>query len=266
MREIVGSKRADWISTSAYEDVLVYGRAGADNISGSALSDTIYGGIGNDLLAGGAGNDVIYGGNGNDTIYGDYRQVDENPASPFADAPSYEQIRGGNGDDVIYGGSGWIVAIGGAGDDMIYGHGGQLFGDEAPGELQVAAGNDLLVTQMGHSGATPTDHTGGRGADVFYVYAATYDGIGSRVDVRDFTAEDRVSFNGSLPDGTFLAGQSMFAAFDTNGDRVLDGTDAPSAVGVTWADPFANALCMQLFDGDMVALWGIQSLSDWQMV
>lgn len=266
MREIVGSKRADWIVADAYDDVTVYGRGGADDIAGSALGDMIYGGRGDDFLAGGAGNDVLLGGNGNDTIYGDYYLLDEIPPPFPAGTPSYEQIRGGNGDDTIYGGAGWIVAVGGRGDDTIEGAGGQLFGDEAPGEPQVAAGNDLLVTRMHFAGWTPTEMTGGRGADTFWVTADQFDGIASRVDVRDFTAEDRIAFDGNAPDGTFLSGQSMFAAFDTNGDRVLDGTDATSPVGVTWADPFANALCMQLFDGDMVALWGTQSLSDWQMV
>lgn len=266
MREIVGTKKGDWIFTSTYDAVLVYGRGGPDDISGSVLADTIYGGPGNDLLSGAGGNDTIFGGNGNDTIYGDYYYADgDTPAG----LPSLELIRGGNGDDTIYGGpgGGWIVAVGGAGDDAIYANGGQLFGDEAPGEPQVAAGNDLLVTGMGLGAWAPTDHTGGRGADVFYVNANTFDGIASRVDVRDFTAEDRVAFHGASPDGLqWLYGPEMFAALDTNGDRVLDGTDAPSAVGVTWADPFANALCMQLFDGDMVAVWGTQALSDWQMV
>ena len=51
----------DSINDTADNADLVYGQAGADNISSGSGDDWIYGGSGNDTVDGGSGDDVIYG-------------------------------------------------------------------------------------------------------------------------------------------------------------------------------------------------------------
>ena len=57
----------DSINDTADNADLVYGQAGADDISSGSGNDWVYGGSGNDTVSGGTGDDVIYGDGGTST-------------------------------------------------------------------------------------------------------------------------------------------------------------------------------------------------------
>jgi Ca2+-binding RTX toxin-like protein len=77
------------LGTEDYD--VLYGREGAEVLSGLGGNDYIYGNGGNDTLDGGAGVDYLDGGNGNDTLYG---------------MEGVDYLHGGAGNDTLDGGSG----------------------------------------------------------------------------------------------------------------------------------------------------------------
>ncbi|MFM7071034.1 MAG: Calx-beta domain-containing protein, partial [Planctomycetota bacterium] len=61
------------VTTTAFpamQQVVVFGGAGNDNLTGSAFADVLEGGAGVDTLNGGAGHDALFGGAGNDSLAG----------------------------------------------------------------------------------------------------------------------------------------------------------------------------------------------------
>jgi Ca2+-binding RTX toxin-like protein len=57
-------------STILGKNLLVFGGAGNDTITGGSGANTLYGGAGNDTITGGSGANTLYGGAGNDTLTG----------------------------------------------------------------------------------------------------------------------------------------------------------------------------------------------------
>ncbi|MGL4386411.1 MAG: calcium-binding protein [Snodgrassella alvi] len=76
-----------------YDDLVLIGTAGIDELTGRKGNDILTGGSNTDFLMGGDGNDILDGGSGND----------------FLD--------GGNGDDILIGGTGNDTLTGGTGND-----------------------------------------------------------------------------------------------------------------------------------------------------
>lgn len=143
---------------------------------------------------------------------------------------------GGVGDDYLnWDGSG--LAVGGKGHDEIdAGDGCRIFGDEGPSLPSRVIGNDILRTYAGAEGGV-SEQTGGGGADWFR-FIAYYDGsadssAASTVEVTDFTkGVDKLgmSFTSIPADGgntAFYTMADVFGLLDTDGNGILDGTDAP---------------------------------------
>lgn len=71
VEQIDGNTGHDTIDASSQRtDIVLYGMAGNDNLTGGSQNDTLYGGDGQDRLNGGLGDDALFGGNGNDTLIG----------------------------------------------------------------------------------------------------------------------------------------------------------------------------------------------------
>lgn len=249
MKIVNGTARADYFSFYwNLEPVLVHGRGGADRLWGTAYDDTLFGDAGDDTLDGFAGNDRLAGGKGADTL-GDYQ--------------GWNDLRGGAGDDVV-GGTGLLV--GGLGNDWIGLLGGIAYGDVSPEFTSRQAGNDTFTVDMRYHTEIPFyQAVGGPGADRYLVEFSA-DAVQSRLDVWDFDQAAGDSFNINVQPGLdsgqygVLVG-SLELELDTNRDGLIDGRDPASIFGVTWADPFANAVCFLSSDGDMLALWGTQSVT-----
>ncbi len=111
--------------------VIVYGEAGEDNLSGSEASDYVDGGRdadiveghgGDDYIIGGAGADVASGGSGNDIIFGASGDLVETGSGAigweaYADEAK-DTLYGGGGADVLYADQ-WDRAYGGEGEDIV---------------------------------------------------------------------------------------------------------------------------------------------------
>ncbi|GAA6165072.1 hypothetical protein NBRC116590_27760 [Pelagimonas sp. KU-00592-HH] len=98
---------------ASWENVNLFGDAGAngffgsqneDFMSGRGGADTLEGGWGNDTLQGDAGNDILRGGNNDDILRGGL---------------GADTLEGGNGDDILEGGGGTDVLDGGDGLDLV---------------------------------------------------------------------------------------------------------------------------------------------------
>lgn len=203
----------------------------------------IRGGLGDDSIEGRMGNDILYGDGGNDAL----QDV----------TGGFNRLYGGRGDDVIFNinGEAWGgvgnddvsalgLAVGGSGDDRVSGSG-QLFGDEGPGVTPSAVGNDTLHTS---TGATPTQMTGGLGADQFSV-GANIDGVYGIVEIMDFTAgQDKIGVGEWHGGGDADPGnpyQTTFDRLDANHNGVIEFTDSAGADG-DWYTPDGGAV---YFDG-----------------
>ncbi|HRW07060.1 MAG TPA: hypothetical protein P5121_18280, partial [Caldilineaceae bacterium] len=137
---------------------LILGLGGNDTLKGGSKDDILCGGEGNDDLDGGSGADQLYGGNGNDKLSGGSSddQLDGGAGSDQLDGGAGDDVvRGGADNDQLSGGSGHDQLDGGTGNDQLDGGAGndQLNGGAGDDELKAGAGNDIL--------------TGGIGADKF---------------------------------------------------------------------------------------------------
>lgn len=220
-----------------------HGRRGNDYLTGAAGTDILHGDAGSDVLSGGAGGqDFLFGGHGGDFLYS---------------GGGWSELWGGLGDDVL---DGRGQLAGGRGGDIITITAGVAYGDDVSNRR--VAGNDMIGTDYVFEPGAARAMIGGPGGDRFEISMCSTDGIGTRTDIYDFSAEDTgwVYVNGQGP-GPLVRSGELFATLDSNHDGVLDGTDPASSAGVTWADPSANAFCILAPDGDMVAFWGVQRLS-----
>lgn len=147
---------------------ILYGRAGDDVLTTTALDALIYGEDGNDYLgiANNGGTGRLYGGAGNDLVHGGY----------YAD-----RLEGGDGDDALFGGfgdgheTGDDILLGGAGRDRLEGQGGndRLYGGDGDdgGSGLITPGSRLaapwsFATRPGLFGGAGDDLLdGGAGAD-----------------------------------------------------------------------------------------------------
>lgn len=202
------------------KDILGFGGAGADKItgnsgnnriSGGAASDTLLGNRGNDTLDGGTGGDLLIGGDGNDTYL-----VDTTLDVVVEEA--------GGGSDVVHSGISWHLGknlenliltgsgssegtgnrlpneiVGNVGDNILRGWGGddQLYGGPGQDQLYGGVGNDTLT-----GGAGNDILVGGQGADTF-----VFDRDFGHDTIRDFN----VDVSGEKIDLTGLSRDLSFA-------------------------------------------------------
>jgi Ca2+-binding RTX toxin-like protein len=95
----------DLISASHYDNCVLNGGDGIDNLFGGAGNNILNGDAGLDYLLGGTGNDVIYGGDGNDYIHNLGINTMEGFAVGDINKPGNDVLFGGDGADtfVFYG-------------------------------------------------------------------------------------------------------------------------------------------------------------------
>ncbi|WP_416896703.1 MAG: FecR domain-containing protein [Minwuia sp.] len=113
---------------------LVFGTAGADNLTGGETADAIGGGDGNDTIAGSTGDDFIDGGSGTDSVDG---------------GVGNDELIGGDGNDTLTGGAGNDEIDGGAGTDRA---------------VYAGASTNFTISDQGGN-VVLTDNTGAEGTD-----------------------------------------------------------------------------------------------------
>lgn len=269
--ELFARDARDWIIRGRGGDDELDGRQGDDRLDGGQGHDDIFGNLGNDTLYGRAGDDEIYGGDGDDTAWGGDGQdfIDGGEGNDFmaggagndvlGDSHGYNEVRGGPGDDLV-GGTGLIC--GGPGNDSLGIVGGIYYGDDQAG---LSRGDDTFhfdAPSLAAYFSLNSVAIGGQGADTYNVEFCN-DGITNRLDVLDFRQGEGDRFDVIVRPPYGQPGETYFGlqdVLDTNGDHVLDGTDAPNQYGMTWADPIANAVVLLTTDGDLLALWGTQAV------
>ncbi len=158
-------------------DLVGYGNALSNSITGNAGHNTLSGGVGNDTLAGGAGNDTYYidnldapvaeaAGAGVDTVV----LWDYSFTSSYVLAANVENLR-------IESGQGQMNATGNLLDNVITGNAAAntLTGEAGNDTLLAGAGNDSLEGGLGNdilNGQAGGDTMkGGAGDDTYYVYS-----------------------------------------------------------------------------------------------
>jgi Ca2+-binding RTX toxin-like protein len=154
----VGGGGADTLSAlDLYEDVRLFGMAGADRLvdgfgddilSGDDGDDTLVAAMGDDWLGGGRGADELTSGSGDDQLDGG------SSADSLVSGSGDDLVYGGLGNDAIYGGTEDDRLEGGANDDELYAG----FGDDT---LNGGSGNDTLSFWNGDA-----EISGGTGNDV----------------------------------------------------------------------------------------------------
>ena len=154
-----GGTGNDLVNGQDGSDVLFYGGAGDDTLSGDLRfislaggydtrewraaggDDLLFGEAGDDLLSGGEGNDVVDGGTEDDTLAGDYLTSQVSTSDPLYwtlfSALGDDWLSGGTGNDALAGGFGADVLLGGDGSDS-------LIGGEGDDRLEGGAGDDVL--------------------------------------------------------------------------------------------------------------------------
>jgi Ca2+-binding RTX toxin-like protein len=154
----VGGGGADTLSAlDLYEDVRLFGMAGADRLvdgfgddvlSGDDGNDTLIAADGDDWLGGGKGTDELRSGSGDDQLDG---------------GSSGDSLVSGSGDDLVYGGLGNDTIYGGTEDDRLEGgaNDDELFAGFGDDTLNGGSGNDTLSFWNGDA-----EISGGTGNDV----------------------------------------------------------------------------------------------------
>jgi Ca2+-binding RTX toxin-like protein len=184
---LLGSEYTDYLNVFPGVTA-IYGRGGADYLTGGTEDDHLYGGIGSDFLFGLAGNDVLFGGDGqdlvegyagNDSLWGGFGN-DE-----LVGNEGNDQLNGGGGNDVLSGDYGYDTLWGGGGQDTLFGGGVDdvLFGNDGNDELWGDTGNDTIwggVDQDTLFGGQLDDVIyGGEGNDVIFGEEFSYDLTGN---------------------------------------------------------------------------------------
>ena len=184
---VSGGDGDDWLRGREGNDTL-HGDAGDDDLWGDDGQDLIFGGDGNDTIRGDDGNDNASGGAGNDRIFGDegYDSLVGNDGEDYLDGgDDDDQVFGADGNDTILGGEGRDMLGGANGDDLLFGGNGRdtLFGGNDDDTLNGGDGDDVVSGGHGadlilaSQGRDQVD--GGTGNDTI-----DYTGSGSAVTVR----------------------------------------------------------------------------------
>lgn len=191
MSRFRGTSHADSLAGTDFDDQ-IFGRGGGDDL---------HGGDGDDTLDGGAGNDVLQGDEGQNTLHG--RLGDDYLAAAGSAADSLNVLRGDRGNDVLEDyNSGYARMEGGTGNDTL---------TVVAGQASINQSAELFL---------------GRGADTVQFMSEAGNATFSQAHVRDFTpgqdhlgvfAADDLGMHGTA---------ELFAQMDSDGNGILDGTDA----------------------------------------
>jgi Ca2+-binding RTX toxin-like protein len=101
-KKIYGTPNDDVIKGPQFEDVVIYGGDGDDDLKGYGHNNALYGEDGDDTLSGSIGVDILIAGDGHDKLYGNF---------------GADWLSGDSGNDVLNGGEGGDYLFGGAGSD-----------------------------------------------------------------------------------------------------------------------------------------------------
>lgn len=204
MATINFTNNADVVYASDYSNVVHTFNLlkGEDTFQGYLAPAIVHGGDGTDIISGGYRNDTLYGDTGWDSIFGD---------------DGSDTMYGGDGNDRIWAIDGYRdVIFGGNGNDGISADGDKVNGN---------AGNDQIAVGFSEHDGT-ADITLGAGSDSFNTGGWVYQG--GRVDIRDFKAEDHLTFQGEDGDGNpYNHGQAL-DWLDVNNDGWLGAKDVES--------------------------------------
>lgn len=186
-----------------------------DTWLGSSGADLVYGGDGNDLLQGGDGNDYLDGGGGNDRLLA---------------GRGDDTVLGGAGNDAIYGGNGFQQLFGGSGDDL-------LQSGDRNSTLDGGEGSDILNLNLAKGASFVV--SGGSGADLFQIGAASISRIGT------------VAFT------DFQAGTDAFTVDGVSASQVLNA-------GLSWTMLASGGFEITLASGDLLRFDGARSEDFWR--
>lgn len=207
------------VSGSVADGALVYGNQGNDTIGGGTFDDLrIFGGAGADAITDFDTGSIVYGGLGADTITAATVTTNEgvtlfggNGGSDADDAG--DNITGGAGNDLIYGNAGNDTLAGGAGNDTIFG------GQDNDG-INGGVGNDQLFGNLGddtiEGGGGSDSLYGGQGDDTLNITVAGADS--DSVIVSGGLGEDTIVVSTSLSDNITIYGGN-------GGTDTADGDD-----------------------------------------
>ena len=240
--KVVGSPGADTVIGSAGRTEELFGRDGADELTGAANTSVVAGGSGDDTLRataghatldGGAGNDTFVftpgvsarfrGGPGTDTLdcshaahgvkidlphVGSAVSIENVVGSPFADTlignAAANRLLGAGGDDKLLGGGGDDVLDGGAGDDVMVGGAGADTFAGGPGTDTVSYAQDPLPVAVTIDGQA-NDGTAGEGDNVGFDVETVIGGNGD--DTLD-GGDDPHTLIGGSGDDTLIGGNT----------------------------------------------------------
>jgi Ca2+-binding RTX toxin-like protein len=167
----------DKVTNKSNINIVAYGGAGNDTLTGGSSHDTLYGDAGNDTLRGGDGVDGMFGGRGTDVLHG-------GPDADYLDGGSgADTLRGGSGSDYANyghrtaavvvdldnargddGAKGERDTVGGDIENIIGGHGADILtGNSGVNSISGGAGNDVIRGGAGDDGLV-----GGSGNDRVY--------------------------------------------------------------------------------------------------
>lgn len=213
-----------------------YALKGEDQLFLGDGRDVVYGYWGGDGIVGGGGNDKLYGENGSDSLYG------------------------GDGNDELYGGDGndHISDEGdGQADIMSGGLGNDIFQTDG-GKVNADAGNDQVVV---YNPAAATNILVGTGSDYVHLDLNYWDP--QRVDIREFTAADKLTFD-VYTDYDFLTNGQILDLLDHNDDGWLGAKDVEN-YDPSSGDGFrvlvgTNTLTLEIAENDVV-LYGMKNAS-----
>jgi trimeric autotransporter adhesin len=257
---------------SNFSDVIMWGRAGDDTLTGNQFVDHLFGEADDDELLGREGDDILNGSTGNDTLNGgkgadvlvggsgwdmadyfsSYKVTVDLAAGTGSDDEAegdtysgIENLGGGGGDDHLYGNSGDNDIFGRGADDI-------LAGREGPDFLDGGYGDDIL------NGGTGADILqGGFGDDIYLVdsladLATEFSGQGTD------TVKSSVSF--SLVDkyieNVILTGSSNVNATGNSYDNRLTGNAGLNIL----KGGFGDDVYVVQNDGDVVVEYANQGI------
>ena len=205
--------------------------------------DQLYLGGGRDVAYGYNGDDYIHGGNGNDKLYGDTGH------DTLEGATGVDELYGGDGNDVIY--DSWD----GQADNMFGGLGNDTFYSDG-GKVNAGAGNDKVFVDYPAAATNILVGTGSDQVDLELVYYNP-----QRIDIREFTAADKLTFS-AYTDYDWCDTGQILDILDRNNDGWLGAKDVESYDN---GDGFGvhvgtSTLTLEIAENDVV-LYGMKSAS-----
>ncbi len=263
----IGTDRNDTIRENTGHDK-IWGKGGADRLSGGNGTDRIWGQVGRDWINGARGDDRLSGDAGRDTLLGglgDDYMLGGNDRDRMWGQKGDDLMMGGRHADAMWGGNNNDRLDGGAGHDRLYGQDGRdrLLGGNKNDRLFGGAGGDVLYGGNGHdqvSGNAGSDKIrGGAGNDRLFGQAQGDNIKGEAGQDRIWGGAGRDALDGGSSNDHLYGGDGMDQLWGQGGKDKLWGNAARDILhGGDGADQlFGGTGGDQLFGGTGDdALWG----------